>query len=143
MRQIRLVEKDRLIAKRVKLTNIRVKSVEISLNDLKIIGPRSGSCHQRPPCRNFDYYPIYGSCVANKTTISFSRLRPPVCQYGAPSSIQTPQNQIETCHACDPGTKRDPITGKCVFCGPNEYSSDGKRKQINYLNKKFIFLKNV
>ncbi|KAI6197229.1 UPF0577 protein-like protein [Aphelenchoides besseyi] len=89
-------------------------------------GPKSGVCHRKPICQNYDFYPSYGPCSAGKTTQTFHRVTPTICQPDSDSSVGHPDNQQDACRSCSPGSHRNPTTGVCEICSKDEYSADGK-----------------
>ncbi|KAI6221293.1 UPF0577 protein-like protein [Aphelenchoides fujianensis] len=88
-------------------------------------GPKSPACHQKPLCQLYDYYPIFSACSGNKTTQTFHRVAPPICQADPASSVGHPPDHEQDCRPCSSGFQRNAASGLCEFCPVGEYSARG------------------
>uniref|UniRef100_A0A7E4VPQ6 UPF0577 protein n=1 Tax=Panagrellus redivivus TaxID=6233 RepID=A0A7E4VPQ6_PANRE len=87
---------------------------------------KSSACFLKPPCQEYDFYPLYGRCQDNKQTIDYTP--GPVFAFHTPRNAnQFPFKKPSTkhdekCRRCSPGQERTP-DGVCAYCPLGSHSN--------------------
>ncbi|XP_030640294.1 UPF0577 protein KIAA1324 [Chanos chanos] len=91
----------------------------------KYAGIGSGTCLERPPCKETDYFYTHTPCDSEgKTQLMYKWIEPKICSENAEGAAKLPASgQMETCPPCNPGFFPN-NSSVCEPC-PHSFYSNG------------------